>query len=56
MATPASERVAPTAALREMATPKNARPNSNIQIGVAEATSVTLIGVEVFSAMYCKAL
>jgi hypothetical protein len=47
---------APSICRRVTAWPKKAQPMASMNTGVLEATSVTLIGVEVFSARYCSAL
>ena len=50
------DRTAPSIWRRVTNWPKNAQPMPSMNTGVLDATKVTLMGVEVFSARYCSAL
>ena len=54
--TPQIDMPAPSHCFIDMRIPKNTRPISSIQTGVIEPTKVTLMGVEVLSAKYRRAL
>ncbi len=54
--TPLIDSVAPSSWRRDTGAAKNTRPISSIQTGMLAATRVTLIGEDVLSARYCRAL
>ena len=55
-ATPSTDSTAPAAWRPPIVVPNHRRPMSSIQIGMLELTRVTLIGEEVLSARYSRAL
>ena len=56
ISTTVMESTAPNSCWRVTEAPKNSAPTASIHTGMLEPTSVTLMGVEVCSAMYCSAL
>ena len=54
--TPHTDSNAPSTCRRVTLASKNSAPTASIHTGMLEPTSVTLMGVEVCSAMYCSAL